>query len=184
MNIDLTEAYVVDKDGITLGESGASLISNSGTPSDHTITGAKEGDIFFSSSTGDIYTYKSSLWVKNIILDKTRSSIACSMNGTMGNGDFIRYTALSTNYDLMIPMDSIIEIVTFSNNKSSADFDIKFYKNGTEITADLKEVRSSKNGTLEGFSGSFLKGDSLWMKYVDKGQNATDLNLVVWLKGI
>ena len=115
-------------------------------------------------------------------LSRPRYSIPCIMNGTMSNGDYIRYSNLASNPEIMIPIDSDLAEVTYSNNNSSADFDIVFYKNQTTTPFTTVEIRNSIDGVISGFAEIFDSGSKLYMKYVDKGSNASDLNLIVFMR--
>lgn len=116
-------------------------------------------------------------------VSKPRFPIACIMNGTMSNGDFIRYSNLSASANLKMPIACEITEVTYSNS-NSASFDIVFYKNQTTTPFRTYEIRNSLAGVITGFSQEFAQGDDLYMKYVDRGTNASDLNVVAYMRAI
>ncbi len=61
MAIDLTEAYVVDKDGITLGESGVTLLSGDDNPNTLTIDNLIDGTIYLQTNRKS-YVYRDGDW--------------------------------------------------------------------------------------------------------------------------
>jgi len=115
---------------------------------------------------------------------KPRYTVPCIMNGIMGNDDWITYSNLTPDSEIVVPFDSILEEVTYANSRNSVEFDIEFYKNtrvGTPYAT--REVRSgSENNGIIVTNDSFAAGDRLNMKYKDQGTNAADLVLMVFFR--
>jgi len=115
------------------------------------------------------------------------SPLPLIMNGTMSNGDWITYSNLTPNTAIVIPVKSQLVAFTWANTSTSREFDLEFYKNGRGTTKyATREVRSglTTSGYFSGLTDPFNAGDTLDIKYIDQGSNASDLVLVLYLKAV
>lgn len=122
-----------------------------------------------------------------LALDTPRYTITLQHNGTVSNGTFIGYSSLIPGdaTPVIIPVDSEILEFTFSNANSNADYTLEFRKNGTSVATfyTVSKVNTqffSDNIITEIFSA----GDAVYVKYVDDGNNASDVAILLTLKAI
>lgn len=118
-------------------------------------------------------------------LNTPRYTIPLIYNGTLSNNEFIGYSNLLPGDDtpIVIPVDSTLEEYTFSNKNNNADFTIELRKNGT--TASVFNTRSVTNtqSYVENSIGElFSAGDTIYIKYIDDGSNASDSAIILVFK--
>lgn len=149
------------------------------------------GHLFLSPSNSDRTNNFTSINVQQALeeIDATARlpvyPLQLVMNGTMSNGDWITYSNLTPNATIIIPVKSQLSSLTWVNTSTSREFDLEFYKNGRGTTKyATREVRSgaNKSGYFTGLTDSFNAGDTLDIKYIDQGSNASDLVIVPYLK--
>jgi len=123
----------------------------------------------------------------NTSVSLPRFPVILVMNGTVSNGDWITYSNLTPSASIIIPTKCELRELTWSNRNSSVEFDLEFYKNGRATTAyETREVRSGSatNGQFTGLDDSFDALDTLDIKYIDQGSNASDLVLVIFFQTV
>jgi len=121
---------------------------------------------------------------RQIALDLPVYTIPLIMNGTMSNGDWITYSNLTPDNSIRIPIKSELKAFTYDNTRTSVDFDMEFYLNGRTTTKyATREVRNvDYGGIFTGLSDPFDPGDTLDIKYVDQGTNASDLTVILFFR--
>ena len=118
-------------------------------------------------------------------LNTPRFTIPLIYNGTPGNNEFIGYSNLIPGDDtpIVVPIDSVLQEYTFSNKNSNADYTIELRRNST--TAAVFDTTSKVN-TLSfvqsGITQAFTAGDTIYIKYIDDGSNASDMVIVLLFK--
>ena len=124
---------------------------------------------------------------RNSAISLPRFPIILVMNGTISNGDWITYSNLTPNISIIIPSKCELREVTWSNSNTSVEFDLEFYKNGrTSTKYATREVRSGSTsaGQFLSLSDAFDATDTLDIKYVDRGTNASDLVIVLFFQTV
>lgn len=114
-----------------------------------------------------------------------RYAIVLQHNGTVSDGTFIGYDSLlpGNTTPIVIPRDSILKDLSFSNSNSSADYTIEFRKNSTVATPFYSVSKvNTKLFTEIDIDETFSSGDELYIKYVDDGTNASDAVIVLFLQ--
>lgn len=109
------------------------------------------------------------------------------MNGSMSNGDWLTYSNLTPDSSILIPIKCELREFSWANTRTSVDFDVEFYKNGRTTTKyATREIRSgtAKSGIITGLTDAFDAGDSLDLKYIDQGTNASDLTVVMFFQAV
>lgn len=112
-----------------------------------------------------------------------RASMTLSHNGVVGNGDWIGYTQSITSNDtpILIPWDSRLEDITFSNSRTSVDGTMSFFKNGSLTSFfDWTFTNVNKTQFVNSQGETFASGDTLEIQWSDSGQNPNDMGLVLW----
>lgn len=112
-----------------------------------------------------------------------RFTLPLIYNSTLSNGDWISYNNLTPNSRIILPIACKVQEFSWSNTRSSADFDLDFYKNGRPGTfLQTFEVRNDLYGYFTSVDESFVAGDILDIEYVDQGTNAADLCIVLFIQ--
>ena len=114
-----------------------------------------------------------------------RYAIALTHNGTVGNGTFFGFSNLINGLDtpIVIPRDSTLKDLTFSNSNSSADFTLFLRKNSSVATAFYTITKTNSNFFTEiDIDGIFLQGDLIYVEYQDDGTNANDVGIILFLR--
>lgn len=122
-----------------------------------------------------------------VALDTPRYSIPLIYNGTLSNNEFIGYSNLlpGDSTPIVVPIDSILEEYTFSNNSSTADYGIELRKNSTVATPFNTVSKDNTQFFVEsGIGESFNQGDTIYVKYIDEGSNARDVGIVLIFKAV
>jgi len=107
-------------------------------------------------------------------------------NGSLSNNEFIGYSNLIPGDDTPVisPITGNFVGFTFSNNRASADFALEFRKNttggGAFFTWSVNNTQTA-DVTL-GSPESFNAGDQIYIKYIDEGNNARDVAIVLKFK--
>lgn len=116
---------------------------------------------------------------------KARYTIILTHNGTVGGGTFFGYTELipGNNSPIIIPKNSLMEELTFTNNKTGADYTIELRKNSTTATPFHTISKTNTQYFIEdGINESFSAGDRIYIKYVDDGSNARDAAIMLFMR--
>lgn len=126
--------------------------------------------------------------VKSIVTTvegNARFTITLEHNGTMGDGTYMGYSNLIPGNlsPIIFPRGCVLEDITFTNNKSNADYGFDFCKNSTNASPFLtvsydNTITFIRNDINE----SFNSGDSIFIKYKDEGQNARDAVMVLYMR--
>jgi len=126
------------------------------------------------------------VWVKEAIVEakatasgKLRDSRQFTMNGTVGNGNWITPSELLPDYKYVFTEAVKFYGIEWSNaNGTGRDFDLEFYKNGITVTEKFYTypVRNSTYdyGSIIGLNYTFGVGDWMRVKYIDQGDNVAD----------
>lgn len=107
-------------------------------------------------------------------------------NGTLSNNEELGRNELIADKKYIFPVDFKITHLTWNNNRSSADFDLEFYRyenDGTPYAGNpfyTYEVRNKQYGYLDNLSWNFLQGDYLRIIYKDRGTNVSDFEGEMW----
>lgn len=120
-----------------------------------------------------------------------RAGIALIQNGTSGDGDLISYSNLVPNTDIVFPVQTKLNELTFANNRNSVECDLELYLNGT-APGDLITTLSVSTGAgvrnqvfdLNSLNLTFAAGDFLKIIYRDIGTSARDMVIVLWISRI
>ncbi len=123
------------------------------------------------------------VWTKsvgvNFAAGKLRDPKQFTMNGTMGNGDWVSVSNLLSDYKYVFTEPVNLIGIEWSNaNGNDRDFDLVFYKNGI-AAGNIIRTYQVRNSTFDygydsGWSDEFVAGDYMRVKYVDRGKNCAD----------
>ena len=125
------------------------------------------------------------LEAKSLAIDVPRFTVPLIMNSNMSNGDWITYSNLTPDSSVIIPFESYLKEVTWSNSRSGVSFDFEYYHNGRDTTKILtQEVRNSSDasGVFANINQLLHQGDVLDIKYVDQGLNCSDLVMLLMFR--
>lgn len=113
-----------------------------------------------------------------------RFTLPLIYNGTVSNGDWITYSNLTPNARIILPVKCRLQEVSWSNSRSSADFDYDLYKNGrgTGTLLDTLEIRNLQYGYFTSINQDFNAGDIIDIEYIDQGTNASDLCTILYFQ--
>lgn len=114
-----------------------------------------------------------------------RFGVTLMANGAQGNGDWITYNELLPNTKVVFPVNTKLDEITFSNNNSDVEFDLQIFKNGIlagnlVYTAVFNTGVGIDYGIISSINLSFVAGDWIRIKYIDQGDNTSDLVVVLW----
>lgn len=121
-----------------------------------------------------------------LALDTPRYSIPLIYNGTVGNNTFIGYSNLVPGdaTPVVIPVKSQLLEFSFSNS-NTADFTLELRKGSTVATPFATIVRTTTTNFVQtGLTQEFLSGETIFIKYLDTGTNASDAGLILFFKAI
>lgn len=118
-----------------------------------------------------------------------RLSINLINNGVTGNNDWISYSELTPNTNIIFPLPVRLSEIAWSNSNTSVEFSVEFYKNGRaggDLLFTYGPVTSgaANFGYVSGLNYEFAAGDWIIPKYIDQGTNCSDLVLSLWLQRI
>ena len=113
---------------------------------------------------------------------KIQYLVSINRNGVMSNGDWFGRNEVMPNSASYVANRAITLIgISWSNSKADRDFDLEFYKNGRTTTKfRTYEARNLTLGYDFGWTDSFSAGDYLDIKYIDQGDNASDMGLDIY----
>ena len=114
-----------------------------------------------------------------------RAGIRSIYNGTIGNNNWLGPSELLPNTALLVaPVNLELKEITWSNQTSNVQFRIQFRtgsKTGT-IFYTLTVVSTNPGyGVASGLSLPLPAGTRVWAQYLDDGQNASDMDLILWI---
>lgn len=110
---------------------------------------------------------------------KLRDPRQFSMNGTVGNNNWITISELLPDYKYVFTEPVKLIGMEWSNgNGAGRDFDLKFFKNGI-LAGNLIRTYQVRNSTYDygsqtGWGDLFNAGDWMRVQYVDQGDNVSD----------
>jgi len=162
----------VEEDGINLPDYKERLVRASDTTFDNSTNGydATDSQAAIEESLGTA--------ISTIVIP-----ITLVYNGTLSNGDWITYSNLTPDTRVAAPIDSTFLGFTWSNSRSSLEFDLVFRKNGrTQTPFYTYQIRNSPNkfAQVTGLDYDFDAGDIIDIEYIDQGTNASDMALVIF----
>ena len=120
-------------------------------------------------------------------LNTPRYTLVLQHNGTVGNNTFFGYSNLlpGDSTPIIVPIKSDLFEFTFSNSNSSADYTLEFRKNSTTGTAFYTVSKVNTQFFIDDIiNESFVAGDEVYIKYLDDGNNASDVGLVLVFKAV
>lgn len=118
-----------------------------------------------------------------------RAGISLISNGTQGNGDWVTYSELTPDVVITFPVNTKINELTWANSKTGVNFDLEFYKNGIAAgnlfyTFSVPDSGAVNYGYVASLNYTFSAGDYMRIKYIDQGNNTSDLVVTVWISRI
>ena len=122
-------------------------------------------------------------------IDVPRSPLLLTHNGTLSNGQLVGYSNLA-NISPIIPFRGEIKEFSFANDRNSVEADFRFYRN-TETAPNLFYTWEVRTGagvstdfvTDDNFtSPTFERGDTLIIRFDDRGTNPSDATLGIFWK--
>lgn len=122
-----------------------------------------------------------------VALNTPRYTLVLQHNGTVGNNTFFGYSNLLPGDDtpIIVPIKSDLFEFTFSNSNSNADYTLEFRKNSTTGTTFYTVSKVNTQFFVDTtVNESFLEGDEVYIKYIDDGNNASDVGLVLVFKAV
>ena len=124
---------------------------------------------------------------KNDAVNLQRFTLSLIHNGTLSDGQAVRWSGLNNNAEVVIPAKSVIREITFSNT-NLADADFRFYKNtvtAPNLFFTWTAIRSDKTKIAKGqgvdfTSPTFNSGDIIEIRFDKQGTNTTDLVMALF----
>lgn len=120
-------------------------------------------------------------------LNAPRYTITLQHKAQISNGTFFGYTELmpGNTTPIILPIESRLEEVTFSNSAINADFALEFRINTTTGTPFYTQsFTNTQTSVISGLTQIFNSGDAIYIKYVDNGDNASDAVLVLYMRAV
>lgn len=120
--------------------------------------------------------------VRTANIEAARATITLTHNGNLNNNAWLGYTQSIPSNDspILIPWNSKLVEVAFSNRRTSVDGNLEFFLNGTapgDIFRTWAFVNVNRVQSLVGISDSFSAGDLLALRWDDQGQNPNDVGI-------
>jgi len=118
-----------------------------------------------------------------------RAGLALVQNGTMSDGDLVSYSHLTPQTPIVFPVNTQLNEMTMSNNRTSVECDIEIWDGGLSGTL-IKTVSfstGSRNSDIADLNVdvlTFAAGDEVQLVYKDQGTNARDMVVVLWISRI
>lgn len=107
-------------------------------------------------------------------------------NGTLSDGEEVGRNELMADKKYIFPVNFKLTHLTWNNDRSSADFDLEFYRyynNGTPYPSQpfwTYEVRNKQYDYVDSLNFDFAAGDYMKIVYRDQGTNARDFEGELW----
>lgn len=113
--------------------------------------------------------------------------ITLTHNGGVSNNTFYGYQNTINGLDSPIPVQrkSILKVLTFTNNRFNADYIIELRKNSSTATPFLTITKTNTQTFVfdkdddVAIEESFQKGDIIFVKHVNNGQNPRDVGITL-----
>ena len=119
-----------------------------------------------------------------------RAGLALIQNGTMSSNDLVSYSHLTPNTPIVFPVNTQLNEVTFSNNRSSVECDLEIWNGGLTGGTLVKTLNVSTGTELSEIFDlnadviTFSAGDVMQIRYIDQGTNARDMVVTLWISRI
>ena len=117
---------------------------------------------------------------------KIRFTLSFAMNGVVSNGNWITISELIPAHLYILTVNCKMKGISWSNQNANVDFDIEFYKNGTNASNLFRtyQVRNLTYSYENNWNDLFSAGDYIRMKYIDQGDNASDFSGFLWFETV
>lgn len=125
---------------------------------------------------------------KNTAVGKARFTITTTFNSTVGNNNWLGYNELLPGNvtPIRIPVSCTLKEITFSWSGASVDGRYDLYKNGTaggNIVYQTPNIVNQANGiNITGLNLSFVNGDFFVGRWIDTGDNPSDMAVVYFFQ--
>lgn len=135
---------------------------------------------------------------KNIALSKSRFTIVCTFNSSVGNNNWLGYSELmpGNQVPIRLPIKCRLREISFSYARSSllgipigsdqVDGQFKLFKNGLTDPTDVVHTEQFTNQAggkqVTGLSLDFNAGDFMVGRWIDQGDNPSDLAIVYYFE--
>ena len=117
-----------------------------------------------------------------------RAGMRSTYNGVVGNNDWLGPSELLSNTPLLVsPLGLQINEISWGNQTINVQFHIEFRTGSKTGPIFYTMTVTSTNpgyGYVNGLAFNLSPGTSVWAQYKDDGQNASDLDLVLWMSRI
>lgn len=117
-----------------------------------------------------------------------RAGMRSTYNSTISANSWLGPSELLPNTPLMVaPVALKINEITWSNQTTNVQFRIQFRLNSRTGTIFYTLTVTSPNtgsGYVSGINFNLAPGDTIHAQYLDDGQNASDMDLVLWVSRI
>jgi len=117
-----------------------------------------------------------------------RAGVRGSYNGTVSNRDWLGPNELLSNTPFVVfPVRTQINEISWANSKNDPEFHIEFRsmsQTGTIFHTLTVTAPNDNYGYQNNLTYTFNPGTTLWIQYWDDGQNAADLDLIVWISRV
>ena len=117
-----------------------------------------------------------------------RAGIRGIYNGTSGNNDWLGPNELTSNTPFLTsPVVLKINEISWANQNTDVQFHLEFRigsKTGTVFHTLTVTSPNGGSGYETGINYTINPGDTVWIQYKDDGQNASDLEVTLWLSRI
>jgi len=116
--------------------------------------------------------------------------VTLTYNGTVSNGTFYGHLNTINGLDtpVVVPKSSTLKVLSFSNKNSNADYTLELRKNSSTATPFISIVKvNSQFFTFNALDDpnieeSFAAGDTIFVKHIDQGGNASDVVILLYFK--
>lgn len=113
--------------------------------------------------------------------------VVLTHNGSVSNGTYYGYLNTINGLDspVIVPRNSILKVLTFTNNRSTADYQILLRKNNPTATPFLTINQVNTQSFIYDSSDdpaieeSFNAGDIIYVQHINAGNNPRDVGLTL-----
>jgi len=125
---------------------------------------------------------------KNTAVGKARFTIVTTFNSTVGNNNWLGYNELLPGNitPIRIPVSCVLKEITFSWSGAAVDGRYDLYKNGTaggNIAYQTPNIVNQANGiNITGLNLSFVAGNFFIGRWIDNGDNPSDMAVVYFFQ--
>lgn len=117
-----------------------------------------------------------------------RAGLRSTYNGTVNNKSWLGPSEQLPNTPLLVaPVALKINEITWANPNTNTQFRIEFRLNSRTGTIFYTLTATSPNpgsGFAQGVDFSINPGETIHAQYLDNGNNASDLDLILWVSRI